>query len=132
MQNQTCHSDLNIHADTKIVDLKLKIVTTFYLITKTKSHYSDEKAKESFEFPQAYKEKQIVSIEGSITFRTLSKRQYIIYIPYLSRKRNTNVSVMVMRTPIHSLILEKKQKNICSFNQYFLTVQSVNMQCVNL
>lgn len=101
MQSQTCHSDVNIHAETKIAELKLEIVTNFYLITKTKSHYSDEKAKESFEFPQAYKETQTELIEGSITFRTMSKRWYSISIPYLSRKRNTNVSVMVMRTPTH-------------------------------
>lgn len=28
----------------------------YYLITKTNGHYSDEKAKESFKFPQACKE----------------------------------------------------------------------------
>lgn len=39
----------------------LKIKGDYYLITKAQSHYSDEKAKESFKFPQTYTEIQTVS-----------------------------------------------------------------------
>lgn len=46
----------------------------FYLVTKTKSHYGDEKAKESFKFPQAYKEIQTVSTLGLTAFKTLTNK----------------------------------------------------------
>lgn len=49
-----------------------------------------------------------------------------IFIPYLSRKRNTNVSVMVMRTPAQSGILEEKQRTIYIFANY------INMHFVNM
>lgn len=46
----------------------LEIGTGLYLITKAHSHYGDEKAKESFKFPQAYKEMQTVSTLGCTAF----------------------------------------------------------------
>lgn len=46
--------------------MMLGIVTDFYLITEAKSHYGDEKAKESFKFPQPYEEIETVSTPGHV------------------------------------------------------------------
>lgn len=75
-----------------------------YLVSERQRHDGDQKAKERLQFPQTCEEKETVSMLGRAG-PDFPSRIPPEELPYLSRKRNTKVSAMVMSTPPHSGIL---------------------------
>lgn len=82
-----------------------RLKTLKYLVSERQSHDGDQKAKERLQFSQTCKEKEAVSVLGRAE-ADFPSRIPPEELPYLSRKRNTKVSAMVMSTPPHSGILQ--------------------------
>lgn len=66
----------------------VEVLSNFYLVAKTQSHYGDEEAKESFKFPQAYKETHCIN-RGMHSFQ--DKVYVRVYAYHICLERGTQM-----------------------------------------
>lgn len=82
------------------------------LVAEADSHDGDEEPKESLQLPQTWPKQTRYANQTEIRVALFTLTLFSADLPYLSRNRNTNVSMMVISTPAHRGILQKNKHKL--------------------